>query len=108
MLANWRLVFKIQMHNGRKMIISEHKRVALAHVVVTVRVHRRRIHQVVVHMVLEMEMDMHQIWAHYPHRHRVCLTQHQVSTLHSRIGQSIETRHIYRLFCSVLLNIYYA
>lgn len=90
MLANWLLVFKILMHSGRKMIISERNRVVWAHVVVTVRVHRRRIHQVAVHMGLEMEMDMHRIWAHYPHPHRVCSIQHQVSTLHFRIGRSIE------------------
>lgn len=71
-----------------------------------VRVHRRRIHQVVARMELEMEMGMHQTWAHYPHPHRVCLIQHQVSTLHSHIGQSTENRSrsssIFRFFRSVI------
>lgn len=88
MPVNWRLVYKIVMHNGLKMITNELKRVALARVVVIVVAHRRHIHPEAVHMV-EMEMVMHQIWAPYQHP-RVCSIQHQVSISLFHIGPFIE------------------
>lgn len=66
-----------------------------------VRAHRRHIHRVAVRMGLEMEMAMHQIWAHCQRPHRVYLIQHQVSTFHFHIGQSIKDDGICSLFLYV-------
>lgn len=77
------------MHNGLKMITNELKRVALVRVAVIVAVHQRHIHRAV-HMVLAMEMVMHQIWAPYQRPHRVCSIQHQVSISLFHIGRFIE------------------
>lgn len=84
------------------MIINELKRAVLARVVAIAVVHRRHIHPEAVHMVLAMEMAMHQIWAPYQRPHRVCSIRHQVSISLFHIGPFIEEQFLLlRFFSSV-------